>query len=90
MGRAATVDDIAKAADNRLFVFLGEEHATLPCQTMHAEIIGALVRRGRRVVVGLEMYQQPKQSILDQWSALIGEADFLSKSDWKLQVEDRE
>jgi uncharacterized iron-regulated protein len=67
-------------------VFLGEEHATEPCQLIHAAIIEALVRRGRRVIVGLEMYQRPKQSILDQWSGgQISEADFIAQSDWKGQ-----
>ena len=85
-GKFATVEDIAKAADNHLFVFLGEEHATEPDQLMHADVIQALVKRGRRVIVGLEMYQRPKQSILDQWTAgLLEESDFLGQSDWKGQ-----
>jgi uncharacterized iron-regulated protein len=85
-GKPASVDDIAKAADRKLFVFLGEEHATEPDQLVHAAVIEALVRRGRHVVVGLEMYQRPKQTILDQWSAgQVSEADFLAKSDWKGQ-----
>jgi len=85
-GKFATVDDIAKAADNHLFVFLGEEHATEPDQLMHAEIIQALVKRGRQVVVGLEMYQRPKQTILDKWTAgLLDESAFLEQSDWKGQ-----
>ena len=85
-GKTAIADDVAKAADGKLFVFLGEEHATEPDQLMHAEIIQALVRRGRHVVVGLEMYQRPKQPILDQWPAgQIEEAEFLKQSDWKGQ-----
>ncbi len=85
-GKAAIADDVAKAADNHLFVFLGEEHATEPDQLMHAEIIQALVKRGRKVVVGLEMYQRPKQTILDQWTAgLIEEPAFLAQSEWKAQ-----
>jgi len=84
--KSATVDDIAKAADRHLFVFLGEEHATEPDQQMHADIIQALLRRGRHVVIGMEMYQRPKQSILDQWTAgLVEESDFLTQSDWKGQ-----
>lgn len=85
-GRPATADDIAKAADNKRFVYLGEEHATEPDQVMHAAILEALVRRGRHVVVGLEMYQRSKQPILDQWSeGKIEEGDFLLQSDWKGQ-----
>ncbi len=85
-GKAATADDIAKAADRHLFVFLGEEHATEPDQQLHSDIIQALVRRGRKVVVGLEMYQRPKQNLLDKWTlGQIEESDFLTQSDWKGQ-----
>src|SRR4051812_23585684 len=83
-GKAATVDDIAKAAEGKRFVFLGENHATTLHQQMEADVIEALVKRGRNVVVGLEMYTRPKQEFLDQWSAgSVEEADFLEKSDWK-------
>jgi uncharacterized iron-regulated protein len=82
----ATVQRIVDAARNKRFVFLGENHATTSHQLMEAEVIAALVGAGRHVVVGLEMYQRPKQSWLDQWSANgITEADFLEKSDWKGQ-----
>jgi len=85
-GKSANVDDIAKAADRKLYVFLGEDHATEPDQLMHAAIIEALVRRGRHVIVGLEMFQRPKQSILDQWtSGELNEPDFIKQSDWKGQ-----
>jgi uncharacterized iron-regulated protein len=81
-----TPDDIAKAADGKRFVLLGEQHATPPDQAMEASIIEALVHRGRHVVVGLEMYQRPKQAVLDQFSeGDLDETTFLSQSDWKGQ-----
>lgn len=85
-GRAATADQIARDADGKRFVFLGEQHATAPCQQLEADVIQALVRRGRNVVIGLEMYQRPKQGIIDQWvDGRIDEATFLERSDWKGQ-----
>lgn len=85
-GKAATAEDIAQTADRHSYVFLGENHATKPHQDLQAEVIKALVARGRRVVVGLEMYTRPKQDWLDQWSAgTLPEADFLEKSEWKTQ-----
>jgi len=85
-GEAATPGDIAKAADGKRFVMLGEQHATAPDQAMEASVIDALVRRGRHVVVGLEMYQRPKQTYLDQFSSgALNEGDFLTQSDWKGQ-----
>jgi len=85
-GKAAIAADVAKASDGLNFVYLGENHATRPHQLLQAEIVRALADRGRRVVVGLEMYTRPKQDWLDQWSAgSLAEADFLEKSDWKSQ-----
>ncbi len=84
--RRATAQDIVDAAKGKRFVYLGENHATTAHQQMEAEVIAALVGAGRHVIVGMEMYQRPKQSWLDQWSSgLIAEADFLDKSDWKGQ-----
>ncbi|AIE83565.1 ChaN family lipoprotein [Fimbriimonas ginsengisoli] len=83
-GAAATADDIAKAADGKRFVFLGEQHATAPCQILEAAVVDALARRGRHVVVGLEMYQRPKQSVLDSFGQM-DETAFLEQSDWKKQ-----
>jgi uncharacterized iron-regulated protein len=83
---AATPDDVADAAKGKRFVFLGENHATAPHQQMQAAIIDALARSGRKVVVGMEMYQRPKQTILDQWvQGDLSEQDLIEKSDWKGQ-----
>jgi uncharacterized iron-regulated protein len=85
-GRSGTAEDIAKAADGQQYVFLGENHATKPHQQLQADVIKALVARGRKVAVGLEMYTRPKQDWLDQWSAgTLPEDQFLEKSEWKTQ-----
>ncbi|MBC8066255.1 MAG: ChaN family lipoprotein [Chlorobia bacterium] len=85
-GKPSTAEDIAKAADGQPYVFLGENHATKPHQQLQADVIKALVARGRRVVIGLEMYTRPKQDWLDQWSGGgLGEEEFLEKSEWKTQ-----
>lgn len=85
-GAAATPDDIAKAADGKRYVFLGEQHATPAHQQMQALIIDALARRGRKVVIGLEMLQRPKQPILDSYNAgKIDEAAMRDQADWKGQ-----
>lgn len=85
-GKPATVEQIAQEADKVSYVYLGENHATAPHQQLQADVVKALVARGRRVVVGLEMYTRPKQTWLDQWSAGgLSEEEFLEKSDWKGQ-----
>ena len=85
-GSEATVDDVAAAADGHRFVFLGESHTTLPHHEMQASIIEALVRRGRDVIVGFEMFTRPNQANLNPWT--LGwwtESEFIEKADWKGQ-----
>jgi uncharacterized iron-regulated protein len=85
-GKMATPDDIAIAADGKKWVFLGENHATAPHQQLHADVIAALVKRGRKVMVGLEMLTRPKQTPLDQfWKGESLRSQFLKDGDWKGQ-----
>ena len=78
-------DAIARAADGKPFVFLGESHATRDHQILHARIIEALAKRGRKVVVGMEMMTRPKQAALDAWGAGVSESTFVKDGDWKGQ-----
>jgi len=85
-GETADADQIAELADGKSFVFLGENHATKAHQDMQAEIIAALIRRGRNVMVGVEMLTRPKQAPLDAYiSRSISEEQFLQLADWKGQ-----
>jgi hypothetical protein len=85
-GISVTPAQIAEFADNKRFVFLGENHATTPHQQLEADIVEALQKRGRRVIVGLEMLTRPVQPSLDRFiGGVTDEATFLTESDWKKQ-----
>ena len=85
-GNVVSVQEVAKAARGKRWVFLGENHATAAHQNLHAAVIEALVRDGRKVYVGLEMIQRPKQPILDQWShGDLLRVQFMKDVDWKGQ-----
>ena len=85
-GKPATADDLARAAEGKPYVFLGENHATTEHQKMESTVIEALANAKRKVAVGLEMYTRPKQDVLDEWSAgSLSEDAFLEKSEWKVQ-----
>jgi uncharacterized iron-regulated protein len=84
--RASTPDDVAKAADNVRFVYLGEAHTNPAHHRMQAKIIDALVRRGRDVIVGFEMFTRPKQDDLNPWTlGWWSEGEFIQKSEWKTE-----
>jgi uncharacterized iron-regulated protein len=85
-GKSADLTKLCEAARGKPFVFLGEQHATAPHQQEEADIVSALVKSGRKVAVGFEMYTRVKQDSLDLWSAgKLSEADFLEQSEWKKQ-----
>ncbi len=85
-GKEVTVDAVVEACKGKSFLFLGENHATMPHQQMQADLILGLVKAGRKVIVGLEMYTRPKQDFLDSWVAgKLTEEEFLTQSEWKTQ-----
>ena len=85
-GTAVTPDQIAARADGKRFVFLGENHATREHQQLEADVVTALQKRGRKVLVGLEMLTRPVQPALDRFiDGTTDEATFLVESDWKKQ-----
>ena len=85
-GKEANLEEIAAAADGHRFVFLGESHTTLPHHEMQAAVIDALVRRGRDVIVGFEMFTRPVQAQLNPWTlGWWSESEFIEKADWKGQ-----
>lgn len=80
------MDSLAAAADGKRFVYLGESHTAAEHHKMQAAVIEALVRRGREVVVGFEMFTRPMQDRLNPWTlGWWSEEDFVREADWKGQ-----
>lgn len=85
-GNTATPDDVARAAIGKRFVYLGESHDVLRHHEIQAEVIRALAKQGRSVIVGFEMFTRPVQDRLNPWT--LGwwtEQEFIEGSDWKTQ-----
>ncbi|MCH7905046.1 MAG: ChaN family lipoprotein [Armatimonadetes bacterium] len=85
-GQAATPDDIAAAADGLQYVFVGESHDQLAHHLAQTAIIDALLKRGRDVIVGFEMFTRDNQRNLAPWSVGYWSQDqFIEKSGWETQ-----
>lgn len=83
---ASNLDAIAAAADGTQYVYVGEHHDHPDHHKFQADVIAALVKRGRRVTVGFEMFTRPAQSGLGGWTlGWWDEATFIERSDWKKQ-----
>lgn len=84
--RVADLDAIAAAADGTRFVYVGESHDHPEHHSFQAQVIEALVKRGRNVIVGFEMFTRPVQSSLNPWTlGWWSEEEFIEKSEWKTQ-----
>lgn len=80
----ATPADIATAADGIRYVLVGESHNSPDHHRFQADVIEALVKRGRRVTVGFEMFTRPNQPnlapyTLGKWT----EAEFIERANWQ-------
>ncbi|MBX7133000.1 MAG: ChaN family lipoprotein [Fimbriimonadaceae bacterium] len=78
-----TPDDIARSADGIRYVLIGESHTSPAHHQFQADVIAALVKRGRRVTVGFEMFTRPNQPnlapySLGQWT----ESQFIERANW--------
>lgn len=85
-GTSATAASIAQAADGYTYLLFGEQHDNQNHKEAVAQIIQALVDRGRIVSVGLEMFTRPNQGNLYNWSlGKWDESTFIEQSNWKNQ-----
>jgi aminopeptidase N len=72
----------ARLASVRI-LFLGEAHVSVESHAVELAVIRELVRSGRRVSLGLEMFPADSQGALDDWtSGRLSEAEFVERSGW--------
>ncbi len=64
-------------------LFVGEAHVSVESHAVELSVIRELVRAGRRVSVGLEMFPADAQEVLDDWTAgRMSEEMFTERSRW--------
>ncbi|HXY39572.1 MAG TPA: ChaN family lipoprotein, partial [Vicinamibacteria bacterium] len=63
-------------------LFVGESHVDMDFHRVQLRVLQELHKRGRQVLVGLEMYPVGEQAALDRWHSdkALGEEAFLSES----------
>lgn len=73
---------VNRLAATRLLL-IGEEHTSVEFHKVQFRVLDALIKSGRKVLIGLEMYPYTEQRFLDQWSdGLLTEEGFLRLSRW--------
>lgn len=76
--------DLAARLDGVKLLFVGESHVDMDFHRVQLEVLRQLERRGRHVLIGLEMYPVPEQPWLDRWHSdrRMTEERFLADSRW--------
>jgi uncharacterized iron-regulated protein len=83
-GGKTTIADIVSAANGVQFLFIGENHDNPEHHQFQADVIDALVKSGRNVIVGMEMFQRRNQTALFRWTLnKTSQDEFITESDWK-------
>lgn len=84
-GKTLTPGELAAKLDEVRVVFVGESHTDLSFHQVQLQVIRELQKRGRSVLVGLEMFPYTAQPALDRWNAgRQTEQNFLEDSQWYL------
>lgn len=81
--KTVTLDDIvANMGDSRVLL-IGEQHTRFEHHLNQLQLIQKLMNAGHKVAIGMEMFQQPYQSALDDYVAgKSTEAEFLTASQY--------
>jgi uncharacterized iron-regulated protein len=81
--KSLSFDQLINALDNVRVIYVGERHTSKDHHRKQLDVIKALVEKGRRVSVGMEMFDHTYQRHLDRWAA--GELEwenFLKQVHW--------
>ena len=79
----ATLNKIIKQVVSHKVIYVGETHDQYGHHLAQLELIKGLVRQGRKLAVGMEMFQRPYQPVIDQYlNGAIDERTFLAKTEY--------
>jgi aminopeptidase N len=82
-GEVVTPAELPPRLKDIKLLLVGEEHTSMESHRVQRRVLEELVRSGRRVLVGLEMFPYTEQASLDLWTAgKISEKEFLERSRW--------
>ncbi len=83
LSKVKTMEDIIERILLKKVIFIGEFHDRFSNHLVQLEIIKSLVKKGRKIAIGMEMFQRPFQNVLDDYiNGKIDEIVFLRKTEY--------
>ena len=88
----AGLSQVIKAVRDKRIIYVGENHDNFADHTVQLEFIKELSSSGVQMAIGMEMFQKPFQSVLDDYiKGIIDQGTFLKKTEyfkrWKLDYD---
>jgi uncharacterized iron-regulated protein len=81
--KTLTTSELAARLDDVRIVIIGESHTDMAFHRVQLQVIQELQKRGRDVLIGLEMYPYTEQASLDVWNkGKQDEKKFVAESKW--------
>ena len=83
LNEPVSMGELFKDLDSCRITYVGEKHTNAAHHKIQLQIIQAVYRHNPNMAVGMEMFDQTYQAVLDSWSAgKLDEATFLRKVHW--------
>jgi len=83
-GESVSLSQLIEDLHPARVLFVGESHDQFEHHQAQVKVLQELLREGREVVVGMEMFQRSQQPILDRWTqGSLTEEDFLKEVQWE-------
>ncbi|MGQ9571003.1 MAG: ChaN family lipoprotein, partial [Thermodesulfovibrionales bacterium] len=82
-GQSLKLEDVINAVSEKPIIYIGERHTNYEDHKVQLELIMEMSRRGRKIAIGMEMFQKPFQKAIDDYlSGVISEREFLKKTEY--------
>jgi uncharacterized iron-regulated protein len=81
--KISKIEDIIDSLVDKPIIYIGERHTNFEDHKTQLKIIMELHKRGRKIAIGMEMFQKPFQRYIDDYiSGSISERDFLKMTQY--------
>ncbi len=82
-GAPISVKELFKDLETSQVIYVGENHTNQAHHAIQLEVIKAVFEKNSQMVIGMEMFDQSYQDVLDLWSAGgLDQKEFLRKVHW--------
>jgi uncharacterized iron-regulated protein len=84
-GKKISFDQLLDDLNRTRVIYVGESHDQIEHHQIQVRFLQELLKRGKDIVLAMEMFEKPQQSILDRWShGFLTEEEFLNEIQWEI------